>query len=364
MTVTVRPYRAGEKKGWEVDIRLVYPDGSKGRERRKAPVSARSAALRWGQARERELLLAWSRPKKKDVPSFRDFVPDFMANHAKVNNKPSEVTAKDKNFRVHLLPAFGSFKLDEIRARDIDRYSAKKLKSGLSPKTINNTLTLLRKTLATAQRWEIIETVPTINWLKVPPSEFRFLDFDEARKFLAAAEHEPLWYAMVLTAMRTGLRNGELRALRWVDVDLVAGKLIVRQAAAKQVVGTPKSHKHREVPLTDETVKVLRDKRSLMKLVFPHPDGRMWTQDECDRPLRRISRRAGLPAVSWHVLRHTFASHLAMRGAPMKAIQELLGHAHIATTLRYAHLSPSAKRDAVALLETPSNTSKAAKEGN
>ena len=77
----------------------------------------------------------------------------------------------------------------------------------------------------------------------------------------------------------------------------------------------------------------------------------MWTQGECDRPLRRISRRAGLPAVSWHVLRHTFASHLAMKGASMRAIQELLGHAHVTTTMRYAHMSPSAQRDTVALLD-------------
>lgn len=194
--------------------------------------------------------------------------------------------------------------------------------------------------------------VPEFTWPKVPPSEWRFLDFGETGRLLEAAKGEPLWYAMVLVAVRTGLRNGELRALRWEDVDLRAGKLIVRRAAAKQAVGTPKSGRSREVPLSDETIKVLRAHRHLCSLVFCHPDGRMWTQDECDRPLERISKRAGLAPVSWHVLRHTFASHLAMRGAPLKAIQELLGHSQISTTMRYAHLTPATKREAVALLDT------------
>ena len=242
--------------------------------------------------------------------------------------------------------------MSEIRARDIDKYTAAKLEAELSPKTVNNTLSLLHKCLVTARRWEIIEAVPEFTWLKVPPSEWRFLDFEETARFLDAAKAEPLWFAMAHTALKTGLRNGELRALRWDDVDLRAGKLIVRRAAAKQVIGTPKSGRSREVALSDETIRVLRAHRHLCQLVFCHPDGRMWTQDECDRPLARICRRAGLAPVSWHVLRHTFASHLAIRGAPLKAIQELLGHSQISTTMRYAHLTPAAKRDAVALLDT------------
>jgi len=89
------------------------------------------------------------------------------------------------------------------------------------------------------------------------------------------------------------------------------------------------------------------------ELVFAKEDGRMLTQGDCKHPLRRACRVAGIRQVSWHVLRHSFASHLAMRGVALKAVQELLGHSTMEMTMRYAHLSPDVRRDAVRLLDQP-----------
>ena len=77
----------------------------------------------------------------------------------------------------------------------------------------------------------------------------------------------------------------------------------------------------------------------------------MLNKGKCKHPIWSACRRAGLRQIGWHVLRHTFASHLVMKGAPLKAVQELLGHATIEMTMRYAHLSPSVRRDAVKLLD-------------
>ena len=91
-------------------------------------------------------------------------------------------------------------------------------------------------------------------------------------------------------------------------------------------------------------------------LVFCRMDGEMMNSGEIKWPLWRACKRAGLRRIGWHVLRHTFASHLVMRGAPLKAVQELLAHATIMMTMRYAHLAPEISREAVKLLDARGKT--------
>lgn len=350
MSIKVRPYR-GKVGQWEVDIRIMLPNGKKVRERLKAPVASRSGAKRWAEARERELLSKGLLPETREAPRFSPFADEFLESYARVHNKPSEVRAKTTAFNRHLKPVFGKKRLDEISTRDIDGFKAKKLREGLSAKSVNNLLTILRKCLDTAVDWELLSHLPKVKWLKTVDPGFDFLDFDEAARLLDAARAEAEWHAMILTALRTGLRVGELRALRWQDVDLVARRLMVRRSASKDDVGAPKSGRTREVDLGAEVTAVLKAHRHLRgELVFCHPTGRMLTENECKHPLRRAYTRAGLRPFGWHVLRHSFASHLTMRGAPLKVVQELLGHSDIRVTMRYSHLSPNVRRDAVELL--------------
>lgn len=156
---------------------------------------------------------------------------------------------------------------------------------------------------------------------------------------------------MVLVASRTGLRFGELLALRWLDVDLEAGRLMVRRAVARGVVGTPKNGRSREVGLSKQPLAALRGHPRRGALVFSAEDGSMLPRGATKWPLWSSAKAAGLRRIGWHVLRHTFASHLVMRGAPIKTVQELMGHSTIEMTMRYAHLSPDARREAVELLD-------------
>jgi integrase len=189
-----------------------------------------------------------------------------------------------------------------------------------------------------------------MKWLKVPEPEFDFLVYEEADRLIDAAEGE--WRTMILVGIKAGLRQGELLALRWSDVDLVAGHVVIRQSVTRGIVTPPKNGKSRKIPLASSALAALRSHRHLRgKLVFCAADGRMLTKGECKHPLWGACKRASLRQIGWHVLRHTFASHLVMRGAPLKAVQELLGHASIEMTMRYAHLSPDARRDAVGLLD-------------
>jgi site-specific recombinase XerD len=119
------------------------------------------------------------------------------------------------------------------------------------------------------------------------------------------------------------------------------------------------------VPLGDEVLSVLKAHRHLKgATVFCNEDGSMLTAAQCRQPLEAACRKAGLAKRGWHALRHSFASHLAMRGASAKEVQELLGHGSLQMTMRYMHLSPQARRDAVRLLDDlPSDAKSRHKEG-
>src|SRR5437868_3855858 len=123
--------------------------------------------------------------------------------YAATNNKASTLSAKKFAFKHHLLPAFGRMRLDEIGMRDTEAYKARKLASGLKPKSLNNHLTMLRKALSVAVDWELLSYVPKVRWLKGPVAEFDFLNFEEAKRFLEAAD--PEWRPMFTLALRTGL---------------------------------------------------------------------------------------------------------------------------------------------------------------
>src|ERR1019366_5741760 len=115
-----------------------------------------------------------------------------------------------------------------------------------------------------------------------------------------------------------GLRQGELLALRWDDVDLVAGRLVVSRSLSYGEVTTPKNGRTGEIPLGDDVLASLKRHRHVRgEVVFCKADGAMFTKGESRHPLWRACKRAGLRRLGWHVLRHTFASHLVMRRAPI-----------------------------------------------
>jgi integrase len=244
-------------------------------------------------------------------------------------------------------------KLDEIGPAKIEEWRAKKLAEGLSRKSANNLVACLARLLRLAVEWGALKQAPRVKLLRLEPSEFQFLHFEEVPRFLSAVPVE--WRTFVVLALKTGLRLGELLALRWEDVDLVAGRLVVRRTIWMGHEGSPKSGRNCEVPLSGEAVAVLQAHRHLRgPHVFCKEDGRQLTHSLVRDIVPAACRRAGLAKrLTMHDLRHSFACHLVMRGVALKAVQELLGHATIEMTMKYAHLTPDVRRDAVQLLDAP-----------
>src|SRR5262249_17204665 len=315
-----------------------------------SPVNTRRGAEQHGR-QIRECLQNGTFGKEiKEVPTFGNFSVKFLT-HAKTNNKYSTLKAKQDILRKHLVPMFGNKRLDKIDSYQVEKYKAAKLDKGLSPKTINNHLTVFRKMMALAVDWHETDKLPKVSWMKVPKPDFDFLSFEEADRLVAAAE--PDWRTMVIVALHTGLRLGELTALQWDCVDLVAGRLVVKRNLYRGRLGVPKNGRSRELPLSRSALRALKDHRHLRgRWVFCTPKGEpLNAYNRCENAIARQCRRAGLRPLGWDTLRHTFASHLVMRGAPLKAVQELMGHATIEMTMRYSHLTPQMSIETVRLLD-------------
>jgi integrase len=360
MSVTIRPYRRG---GWEIDIRVVTPDGArKLRERKRAPMSSRSAAVRWAEGRERTLFQRLMDPAqnkpRREVPTLREFASRFLDGHARANRqKPSGIAAKEMILRVHLEPALGHRKLDAIKSEDVQRL--KRDLEAKAPKTVNNILAVLSVLLKKAVEWEVIERMPcSIKLLPVPKGSTAFHDFDEYERLVEAARVlDPRTHLIVLLGGEAGLRCGEMMALEWSDVDLVNRQLCVRRSDWNGHVTTPKGGRLRHVPLTRRLATALGEHRHLRcARVLCQDDTEPLTRQIVQTRAKRAARKAGLSNHGVHILRHTFCSHLAMRGAPARAIQELAGHKDLSMTQRYMHLSPAALDAAIRLLEQPSGS--------
>ena len=347
-----------EKWYWMVDFVFKHPGGRCERVRRRSPVNSRRGAEALEVAIRKEMLEAYSPrvevPEVRSAPRLSKFADEFLENYATTNNKASEVHTKRVLLRQHLLPELGARRLDEIGVRDVEAYKAAKIKAKYHPKSVNNQLCVLRTLLRTAVEWKLIETAPVIKPLRVPKPDVRFLTLEETRRLVRACH--PDWRAMVVVALNTGLRLGELLALRWKHVDLVLGQLVVCENDWRGVIGTPKGHKARVVPLNNAALAVLNGHcHRRGALVFSRPDGTRLTYQQCRRPLLRTCKAANVTPVQWHALRHTFASQMAMKGVPLKAIQDLLGHATIEMTMRYAHSTEAATRAAVFSLDDESH---------
>ena len=230
----------------------------------------------------------------------------------------------------------------------------KRVLSGKAPKTVNNVLSVLNTLLKTAVEWNVLDHMPcAIRLLPVPKSSAVFHDFDDF-ECLITVVREMEWHAhlVVLLGGEAGLRCGEMKALEWSDVDLNKRQLCVQRSDWEGHVTSPKGGRLPYVPLTVRLAAALHTHRHLLgPLVICTDEGDPLDQRVVQGYVRRAARKAQLQHGGVHILRHTFCSNLAMRGAPARAIQELAGHQDLSTTQRYMHLSPAAIEGAIRLLD-------------
>lgn len=299
--------------------------------------------------------------KQLQEASFAEFAARWLIDYASPRVKPSTYESYERAVRCHLAPAFETYPLRAITSGAIEDWIGKELAAGQSPKSVNNYIVVLKLMLRHAVAWGYLATNPAtdVKRVRVPEREMRALSPEEVRRFLAAVS--PDYWLFFATAVFTGLRRGELIAVQWQDVDLDAGQLHVRRSLWRgQYLGPKTKRSVRTVDLAPQLVSAFREARPLVgadtlrsQLVFSNRDGQPLDPDNVmKREFKPALRRAELPDIPFHNLRHTFASLLIASGEHPKAVQSQLGHTSIQTTLdRYGHLLPGAFGHAGARLE-------------
>ena len=364
MGVKVRPFRSG---GWEVDVTARLPDLTIYRKRFKASATSRTLALREGENLLAEIIRLGAAPVRrtatkevevrKAVPTVEEFKATFLTNHSGANRlKHSSVAAQESIFRSHLIPLLGKKRLDEITAADVQALKGR-LKDR-SAKTANNVLSVLSKLLKVAVEWDVLDEMPAkIKLLKTDVPVMAFYDPAEFERLVEAAKRlDSATLLIVLLGGEAGLRAGEVLGLEWGDVDFARGFLTVARAEWCKVVASPKGGRSRRVPLTKRLLAALAAHRHLAGrrvLAIPSEgDDALGPYRWMRSRMKSAQRLAGLNVTgNLHILRHTFCSRLAMAGRTVLEIKELAGHAHLSTTTRYMHLSPSMKEAAIRSLE-------------
>jgi integrase len=308
-----------------------------------------------------------------------EFLDRWLRDYAKPNVTDRTFERYKSIVEQHLKPALGRLALQRLQPiaiqavytqwREAGRKKPRKTESaGLSENTILQHHRVLHKALEMAVRWQLIQRNPADAVEPPKPKRREMKTIDEAQtawalEFAEAKKSE--LYLPVLMAVTTGLRRGEILALRWQDVDFGAGILSVRRSLEETKSGLKfkdtKGKRSRVVdvpPILADALEVHRKAQEERRrqfgpdwqdndLVFPREDGRPWKPDNFTSLYFDWIAKAGLKGIRFHDLRHSHAAQLIQLGTHPKVIQERLGHASTSFTLDvYGHLLPGLQRDA------------------
>jgi integrase len=319
-----------DKKGrWVVDFTC------KGRRiTRIVGSSKRAAEARAAMIKSDILRDPYDFGRKKPEILFEDQAKEYMELYSKQNKKS---WSSDECSLNHLKDFFKGKYLSEITPDLIEKYRMKRKADGVSPATINREFTCLKTLFNKAIEWERTEINPArkVKKFRENGAKERILSPDEMRELIGAAS--PTVRPVLVTALNTGMRRGEILSLRWKDVDLVRGYILIANS---------KSGRSRKVPVNGEVFEALSILKQTGEFVFMGMGAGEHIKNVRDS-FRAACKRAKIKGLRFHDLRHTAASKMIEAGIDLVTVSKILGHASIQMTMRYAHPTPENMRLAV-----------------
>lgn len=296
----------------------------------------------------------------QDSVTFDEFVGQWFKEKVCVRLSDSTKTGYERVLRKHLMPMFSMMRLRDIRVDHAHKLVAKLKNAGHAPKGINNILGVLLTIMNDAVEWQCLARNPLFRYrpVKEPELHFDYWTAPEIRQFLNASNSDPLHYLYVV-ALNTGMRRGEICALKWDRVDFIRNQIIVSRTLGRYGLSeTTKTGRKRYVPISpvvrNVLEKLLREQKS--EFVFCDKEGINVDAHHLYRYFQNSQKRAGFSKViRFHDLRHTFASHFMMNGGNIYDLQKILGHTTLEMTQRYAHMSPAHLAEAIQIVSFSSD---------
>lgn len=306
------------------------------------------------------------------------YLQQWLEHSAKDHIRPRIYERYEQYVRLHLIPLLGKIKLQALSPQHIQTWKSKKLKEGLSPTTVRTVHIVLHKALSDAVKLGLL--MRNVSEMVSPPrkarQEMRVLSAGQARQFLDASVGQPD-EALFTMALATGMRRGELLGLKWQDISFQEGVLRVRrtlsrvptvmgEGAGMLVESEPKtSQSRRTIILPGFAIEALQRQSQLQAewkqnagaaweehgYVFTTPLGRYIHPNTLYARFKVLLKKAGLPDIRFHDLRHSVATLLLSSGVHPKVVQEILGHSQISMTMDiYSHVLPAMHQDAMSKL--------------
>ena len=292
-----------------------------------------------------------------------EFLLDYVQNTLKNEVAPNTYEHRLSYVKNHIAPRIGKIKLTDLKPTHIQKLY-NELHEQFTPGYVQNVGNLLTKALRQAERWDLIKRNPATLVKKPATSrknaKMKIWTVEEQKKFLEYVESESFfYYTLFLLALTSGMRKGEILGLQWGDVDIKQGIVSVKRTAVwaqrnfylKDMPKTESSIRTIQVPeKTSKTLKrwQLACPANTLNLVFSSPktNGILYP-NSLDKAFHKMVRNAGVPTITFHGLRHTFATTLLANNVNPKIVQEMLGHATIKTTMdTYSHVLPNMQRSA------------------
>ena len=294
----------------------------------------------------------------------------WLETYGKIKMRPSTYSSYTGNLRIHIKPNIGDIPLSKLKSADIQKFYVKLLSEGrvqriesknkpkgLKPKTVKNIHVFLSTAMDKAVAEKLISDNPVKHCVlpKQEHEEMKTLSLDKLNLFFEEAKNSGV-YEMYLTEIATGLRRGELLGLKWSDIDYENQTIFIRRQICRIdgiVTEGPLKTKnsYRKIIVPSDVLEVLKNKQlnedNASEYVFSSPTGGAISPDSVLHMLHRVLKRAGLPKIRFHDLRHTFATMALQNGVDVKTVSNILGHFSAGFTLdTYAHVTTSMKQNA------------------